>query len=105
VKKGEKKEEEKDNANNHKEENKEEKPKKEKREKKQRESKYDYDRSKVTLETPIPEVPKREKRISKPDDNEFEKKLEELETKIDNLNKQRRKFIDDVIHASKSNKD
>ena len=47
--------------------------------------KYDWDRSKITVDTVIPEVPPKNKLLLKPSENEYLKKLDDFDNKIQNI--------------------
>lgn len=46
---------------------------------------YNWDKSKITLETPIPEKPKEKDLVKEPKREELNKKVDEVERQMENL--------------------
>jgi hypothetical protein len=53
--------------------------------KQQREEKYVYDKSAITLETVIPDLPKKHDTVNKPVREDLDKKLDDVDDQIDKM--------------------
>jgi hypothetical protein len=51
----------------------------------EREQKYVYDKSAITLETVVPELPKKHETIAKPLREDLDKKLDDIDDQIDKM--------------------
>lgn len=73
--------------------------------------KYDKQRPKAkefevfTLETVVPEKPKKHDILKEPSEEEYNKKYEEISNKVDELHKKFHNYIEEVKSSSKQNKD
>ncbi len=78
----------------------------EKREKKERrEGGGRREREEITLETVIPEKPKKSELLKEPNKEEYEKKYDEFTQKIDSLHKKFHNFIQEMKDNKLKNKD
>lgn len=60
------------------------------------EGKYSYDRTLITLETIIPQLPSNKELIIKPERYDLDDKLDELDRKIDKVHDELEDYIDEI---------
>lgn len=71
----------------------------------QKPSRYVWDRSTVTLDTPVPEIPKKAHRIPKPDFDANDKKIKDIEDQIKYNIDRKKRIIEELILKARESKE